>query len=81
VDTADVTLLPGKTYYLAGVCSATTGGQVRAWSLTDARIGLLLGMFDSATDALPLPDPLTNMALNGAGTRVPLMAMSASLAV
>jgi len=65
VDVAD-TWLPRGRYYLAASNNGVTATQQMS---VGANYGAsvfplaLAGVFDSTTDAYPLPDPLTNMAL------------------
>lgn len=75
VDTTDVALAPGTLYYLVGVNSATSGQNVRAWT-TALSINQFLGCLDSTTNALPLPDPLTDMGVPSSLTVIPAMAMA-----
>jgi len=74
---ADVTLAAGR-YYLAMARDVTTANRAAFWPTTAlANIMAALGVFDSATDAYPLPNPLTNMALAATQTRYPIMGMMA----
>lgn len=73
IDVTDTPLSPGR-YFLVIVRDNVTAG--RQFFVSDviasaAHLGLF-GCYDSATDAYPLPDPLTNMALTATFTRVPI---------
>jgi len=81
VDVADTVVGPGK-YYLVATCSGTTAGNVGFWE--NGGIVLTLagqGYFDSATNAHPLPNPLTNMVVNGTFVRTPILFMALRAAV
>lgn len=69
VDVADTTLPAGK-YYLVYVRSSVTANRVIAFNNGSlAGMMVLAGAQESSTDALPLPDPLTNMGTVATNTR------------
>jgi hypothetical protein len=78
VDVTDTFLQAGK-YYLVGAGNGITAGQFvdylsgSGWT---AVANAALGFFDSATNAYPLPNPLTNMVACATFTAVPLMFMA-----
>lgn len=77
VNVTDTTLLPGKRYYLAMARDNITANRVRILGCgQNANSVALGGGFDSATDAYPLPNPLTNMAAAATTTTVPVMALA-----
>jgi hypothetical protein len=54
-----------------------TANRQRAYGISGSAIGVnLAGVQDSATDAFPLPDPLTNMAGAAVAAVLPLMAVA-----
>lgn len=77
VNVTDTKLNPGVVYYLVLVRDNATANRQRSFSgsLTTAQ-NALAGTQDSTTDAFPLPDPLTNMALAAAITQIPIMGFS-----
>lgn len=68
------TLIPAGSYYL---CCANNGITANQLSVHAGLVSILnvafQGCFDSATNAFPLPDPLTNMAAATVMTRIPVM--------
>lgn len=76
IDVADTALAPGR-YYLAHVRDNATVNRVRNYGGSAANpLMALIGMQDSATDAYPLPDPLTNMATAATATLVPIVGIA-----
>lgn len=77
VNVADTDLAPGVTYYLVLARDNATANRQRSFSgsLTISQ-NALAGVFDSTTDAFPLPNPLTNMVLAATITQIPIMAIS-----
>jgi hypothetical protein len=79
VDVTDTFLQVGK-YYLVGAGNNTTANQFTdfmsgsGWTVT---ANAALGFQDSATNAYPLPDPLTNMVACATFTAIPLMMIGA----
>lgn len=74
VDVADTALAPGRLYYLACSRDNTTANRARTLSHGGAAVTVALaGVQDSATNAFPLPDPLTNMAAAATITYVPIL--------
>lgn len=74
-DVADTELSPGK-YYLAMSNNGTTANNVQFFG-TGSNWGQTitlawLGCYDSATDAYPLPNPLTNMVAVATFPRMPV---------
>ncbi len=72
VNVADTALAPGD-YYLVGANNGTSANN-QVFLLSTASTAVLmaaLGLFDSATNAVPLPDPLTNMVAAATITRIP----------
>jgi hypothetical protein len=77
VDVADTVVVPSKKYYLVGACDATTANNHRNWPLmVSATHMALIGVLDSATNAFPLPDPLTNMVAAATFTGLPQLFMA-----
>jgi hypothetical protein len=79
VDVTDTFLQVGK-YYLVGAGNGITAGQFTSYISVSGQTVTLnasLGFFDSATNAYPLPDPLTNMVACATFTGVPMMAIAA----
>lgn len=71
IDVTDTALAPGR-YYLAMSRDNTTANRILQWAtLASADLMKVLGCFDSATDAYPLPNPLTNMVAAATFTRPP----------
>lgn len=76
VDVTD-TPLPMGRYYLVVTHSTTTAN--RASLYTTGLLATILnacGVYDSTTDALPLPDPLTNMVPAATFTRLQVSAIA-----
>lgn len=70
------TVIPSGRYYLAYARDNTTANRTAWYPQFNAVNPMkLLGLFDSTTDAYPLPDPLTNMVLAAQFTRVPPVAI------
>lgn len=73
VDVTD-TLIPPGSYYLAAANNGITANNVTFHAAFAVATGMsFMGNLDSATNAYPLPDPLTNMAAAATLTRVPVM--------
>ena len=75
IDVTD-TALPAGRYYVALSLNATTAS--RAGLIVTTSSSLLLafcGVMDSATNANPLPDPLTNMVAAATFVRIPWFAI------
>lgn len=70
------TLLPLGRYYLAFARDTTTANRTMSWApaASSATLTAFAGGYDSATDAFPLPNPLTNMAAAATCTQIPIMA-------
>jgi hypothetical protein len=78
VDVTD-TFIPVGKYYLVGANNGTTANQMQDFmsaSGVTAVFNAALGFFDSATNAYPLPDPLTNMVACATFTVIPMMMMA-----
>lgn len=77
MNVTDTPLEENRTYYLVLVRDNATANRQRSFSgsLTVSQ-NALAGVQDSTTDAFPLPDPLTNMALAAAITQIPVMGFS-----
>lgn len=74
VDVADTVLQARTLYYLVQSRDNITANRMRRWNIGTAPGMGLIGIQSSATDAFPLPDPLTNMALVSATfTTLPVM--------
>lgn len=81
VNVTDTVLLGGKLYYLVLVRDNATANRQRSFSgALTAGQNALAGTFDSATDAFPLPDPLTNMAAAATITQIPVMGFTCKAA-
>jgi hypothetical protein len=79
VDVTD-TFLPVGKYYLVGAGNGTTASQFQNYMSSSgytAAYNSFLGIQDSATNAYPLPDPLTNMVPCATFTVIPRMMMAA----
>lgn len=78
VNVTDTALEALKTYYLVAARDNVTANRQRSYGVAGANLGCAFaGMQDSATDAFPLPDPLTNMAAaSSAVTVAPLVAVA-----
>jgi hypothetical protein len=79
VDVTDTFLQVGK-YYLVGSANGVTAGQFTDYMSASgwtAAANATLGFFDSATNAYPLPDPLTNMVACATFTAIPMMQIAA----
>ena len=77
VNVTDTPLVALKTYYLVGARDNVTANRQRAFGVSGTAAGCaLVGMQDSATDAFPLPNPLTNMAAAAVAAVCPLMAVA-----
>ena len=75
-DVTDTPIAPGR-YYVVQVRSTVTANRVWYVNMSASNPVLaFIGAQDSATDALPLPDPLTNMAEAATATRVPIFAIA-----
>jgi hypothetical protein len=77
VDVADTSIGPGD-YYLVGAADTTGASRVGGLTLPTAPTGAGIGLKDSATDAFPLPNPLTNMAAAAVFTTLPWLAIEVS---
>lgn len=76
-DVAD-TFLPSGKYYVVQASSGTTLNQLRiVGPALTAGMMAALGCFDSATNAFPLPDPLTNMVAAATFTIMPYCLIAA----
>jgi hypothetical protein len=75
VNVTDTPIKPGR-YYLVGVHDVTTANHVNASVAQGLSIQNMTGAQDSATAALPLPDPLTNMVATATNTVVPILLIS-----
>lgn len=70
------TALPAGQYYLVMSRDNTTANRCFRWANTQSDAMLaMLGTYSSATDAFPLPDPLTNMALTTTVTNAYVLGM------
>lgn len=70
------TALPAGKYYLAMAVNATTANRIRNWNiLALANLTAFAGVMTSATDAFPLPDPITNLVASTA-TLIPVCGIS-----
>lgn len=77
VDVTDTALLPNTQYYLVGARDNATANRQRTHNMSTLAVGhALSGSYDSTTDAFPLPDPLTDMALATAFTVCPVLLMA-----
>lgn len=74
VDVADTVLVPGK-YYMVMSLDDVTANRIALQVQTVAALALA-GVYDSTTDAFPLPDPLTNMALAATYVNVPFVVVA-----
>lgn len=73
VDIADTVIGPGR-YWLVLVRDTTTASRCGFYTVSFTVASMAFaGLFDSATDAFPLPDPLTNMAAVATATRPPIV--------
>lgn len=74
VDVADTTITGGLLYYLVMARDNTTANRpMRHVQTIDINVLKLGGAMDSATNAYPLPDPLTNMVSVATVNIVPVM--------
>lgn len=77
IDVAATSLNAMTTYYLAMSSNNVTANRLRYYNLgASTAVSQMLGMQDSTTDAFPLPDPLTNMALATVQTIFPCCAIA-----
>lgn len=77
VNVADTALSANVLYYLVAARDNVTANRQRSYGISGTAGGMALcGAQDSATDAFPLPNPLTNMAANATGTVCPLIAVA-----
>lgn len=78
VDVTDTFLSPAK-YYLVGSNNGTTTSNAISIDGAGTSVGMLaaLGCQDSATNAYPLPDPLTNMVPAATFINIPQMVIAA----
>jgi hypothetical protein len=77
VDVTDTFLQVGK-YYIVQANNGTTASQARTlYGSITTGLAAGLGVFDSATTAYPLPNPLTNMAAATIFTFVPISLIAA----
>lgn len=72
IDVADTVLTPGY-YYAAMVMSTTTANRCNFFNTNLVSALAMAGVLDSSTDALPLPDPITNMAAAATAVSVPVL--------
>lgn len=72
IDVTDTPLAAGRYYLAMSRDNITASRQLFVNHTALASLMGLMGCQDSATDAYPLPDPLTNMALCTTFTRVPI---------
>lgn len=79
VDIADTALDPGN-YYLVGAGDTTGASRVQGVSIATPGLAFL-GAQDSATDAFPLPNPLTNMAAAATITILPYVGIECTTTV
>lgn len=77
INVTDTALSPSVKYYLVLARDNATANRQRSWggALTVSQ-NQLAGVFDSTTNAFPLPDPLTDMALAATITQIPVMGMA-----
>ncbi|MCI0408845.1 MAG: hypothetical protein L0191_09820 [Acidobacteria bacterium] len=75
VNVADTPLVAGR-YYLAASSDGVSVNQ-QLWSTAGVLAGVMAfaGIFDSATNSFPLPDPLANMAAAATFTRIPYLSV------
>ena len=71
----DTALAPGR-YYLAMAIDGVTANRINNYVAITGGALQFAGVLDSATDAFPLPNPLTNMAEAATITRIPVIAMA-----
>jgi len=77
VNVTDTALNANVLYYLVGARDNVTANRQRSYGISGTVGGCVLcGMQDSATDAFPLPNPLTNMAAAATVAVAPLMAVA-----
>lgn len=74
-DVTDVAIPPGRYYLVMARSTTTTNRQGFYATTASALVMSYMGCQDSATDAFPLPNPLTNMAAAATATRIPVMGM------
>lgn len=73
VNVTDTPLTAPAKYYLVMSCNGTTANQLNVITGTVTQMLVLAGCFDSATNAFPLPDPLTNMVAAATFVSIPNM--------
>lgn len=75
-DVTDTPLAAGEYYLVMSNNGTTVNNCAFINSLSSAPFMAYMGCQDSATDAYPLPDPLTNMAAAATFTRIPAVALA-----
>lgn len=77
VDITDTYVPPNTVHYLAISLDNVTANRLRYWQMAGSVLATALcGMQDSATNAHPLPDPLTNMGSPSFVTFIPCVLMA-----
>jgi len=76
-DVTDTYLRPGRYYIAASNSGTTANNHVRVCQALSAVMVQGLGVFDSGTDAFPLPNPLTNMVAAATFSILPLVCIAA----
>jgi hypothetical protein len=71
IDVTDTFLKPGKYYVVTATNGVTASQQTSIAAALTVGTMAALGCFDSATNAFPLPDPLTNMVAAATFTWAP----------
>lgn len=72
IDITDTPIPPGR-YYLVKVLDSTAVNRVRHWGPADIKYMGMMGVTESATDSVPLPDPLVGMTAPISITRLPVL--------
>jgi hypothetical protein len=75
-DVTDTPLPSGQYFCVISRNNVNVNRQMYFGNTASALLCSLFGMQDSATDAFPLPNPLTNMAAAATATRVPFWAVA-----
>ena len=76
VDVADTALTAGGYWLVMSNTGTTANQQQGSTFYANATMSALAGVYDSATTAEPLPDPLTNMAAAATFTHIPMLVIA-----
>ena len=76
IDVTDTPIGPGRYWAVMSRDNTTASRQLYMATTASVPLMAFLGCQDSATDAYPLPNPLTNMAVAATFTRIPNLQIS-----